>query len=364
MKVVNFEETFQIYKDTLKTYDELPAATYKIAFNPMQGFSLVKIDSFVNREEKIYGNHEEKVNKIIRSYDLTNRSLGVILSGDKGMGKSLFVNLLGEAMIDKGIPVIICQDNYPGVSNFIESIKQDALFIFDEYEKNFPINGDGETQNKMLSLFDGLSQTKRMYAITVNKLRDLSDFILNRTGRFHYHLRFDYPTQEELRIYMEDKVKEEYHSEIKNVAEFATRIRLNYDTLRSIAFELNLGYGFKESIGDMNILQANSYTYDVEVKFAGYDETIKIPDRSMNAFDTEEEIAMKGPVLKETGKSVGIEVTFDPSKATLVDGVMVVDGEYAQLEAYSRADEDSMKYVEVEYITYKLSKTANLHYNF
>ena len=362
MKVVNFADTYQIYKDDLKTYDKLPAFTYKIAFSKLQGFSLVRVDSFVNREEKIYGNHEQKVKKMIRSYDLTNRSLGVILSGDKGMGKSLFVNLLGEAMIKKDIPVIICQDNYAGVSDFIESIKQDALFIFDEYEKNFPIAGDGETQQKMLSLFDGLSQTKRMYAITVNKLRDLSDFILNRTGRFHYHLRFDYPTLEELRIYMEDKVKPEYHSEIKYVSEFSARVKLNYDTLRSIAFELNLGNGFKESISDMNIIQEGGNRYEFYVKFAGSKEEVLVSSH-MNSFDNDKELAVAVPKIEGVPGRFIIELLFDPTKAKYENnGFMKVGPEFIESEAYYDLDEDMLKKIKVEYIKYKLERTSGVHY--
>ena len=50
-------------------------------------------------EAKIYGVHTEKVFKVLNSFEKVNRSLGVILSGDKGIGKSLFAKLLAiEAM--------------------------------------------------------------------------------------------------------------------------------------------------------------------------------------------------------------------------------------------------------------------------
>ena len=40
--------------------------------------------------EKAYGVHTEKLEKVMDSFKLFSRSLGVILSGDKGIGKSLF----------------------------------------------------------------------------------------------------------------------------------------------------------------------------------------------------------------------------------------------------------------------------------
>ena len=85
MKVIGFGITYQIQGDDLQTYDQLPAATYKINFSPMSGFSMEKTSNFKQKEGKIYGDVPSKVEKTLKSFKMTNRSIGVLLSGDKGM---------------------------------------------------------------------------------------------------------------------------------------------------------------------------------------------------------------------------------------------------------------------------------------
>lgn len=67
---------------------------------------------------------------------------------------------------------------------------------------------------------------------------------------------------------MEDKLEEQYYGEIENVIAFSLRMKLNYDCLRAIAFELNTGSRFKEAIEDLNILRMYSTEYiDIVVEF-------------------------------------------------------------------------------------------------
>lgn len=326
MKIISHSDQYQIYSDDLKTYDALPPATYKVEFDPMSGFSLVKIDNFETVEEKIYGNHEEKIAKVLISYERFNRSMGVILSGDKGMGKSLFVQLLAKQAVDKGMPVVMVTKAYKGIADFIERIDQECLVIFDEFEKMFTINGEnGESQNALLGLFDGTSQKKRLYAITVNKLHQVSEFMVSRTGRFHYHLRFDYPTPDEIQIYLQDKLEEEYYHEIKHVISFASRIKLNYDSLRAIAFELNQGYSFGTAISDLNILTLDDQRYNVKVIFSN-GKTSTIRNQSLNLF--EESVHVSG----YSENSDWFAIQFDTANMQTTASEMFVDGEHIQLD--------------------------------
>ena len=72
----------------------------------MTGFFLkVRPDLVV--KEPVYGVHPEKAEKVLRSFKVFQRNLGVILSGDKGIGKSLFARLLSAKAVEAGYPVII-----------------------------------------------------------------------------------------------------------------------------------------------------------------------------------------------------------------------------------------------------------------
>ena len=82
--------------------------------------------------------------------------------------------------------------------------------------------------------------------------------MINRPGRFHFHFRFEYPTADEVRNYLTDKIDKKYFSEINKVVSFSRKIKLNYDCLSAIALELNEGEKFEETIKDLNIIN----TYD------------------------------------------------------------------------------------------------------
>lgn len=270
MKIVNTGIKYQIYDDSLRTFDSLPAATYCVRFSKLSGFYL---ESRPNMQvnETVYGPHESKVEKVIASYNAFPRSLGVILSGAKGIGKSMFARLLSTRAISAGLPVLIVDEAIPGIASYLESIDQEVMILFDEFDKTFAHPSDDDKtdpQSTMLSLFDGTSNGKRLFVVTCNDLKGLNDFLVNRPGRFHYHFRFDYPTADEIRTYMQDKLKPDYYDQIDAVIGFAGRVDLNYDCLRSIAFELNTGLPFTEAIKDLNIVNLNAERYNITMKFA------------------------------------------------------------------------------------------------
>ena len=94
MKVVQIDDTFRIYGDDLKSFDKLPAQTYSVRCSQNSGWYLEKHADIEIKETKIYGVHMEKVNKVLNAFNEFNKNLGVILSGNKGIGKSLFAKEL------------------------------------------------------------------------------------------------------------------------------------------------------------------------------------------------------------------------------------------------------------------------------
>ena len=123
MKIIRTADTYRIYSNDIKTYDKLPAKTFNIRFAMQQGFFLVEIPN-IKVNEKVYGIHQQKLKKVVNAFEKNERNLGVILSGDKGIGKSLFAKMLIEEGINLGFPVIIVDTYYPGIASFIASIEQ------------------------------------------------------------------------------------------------------------------------------------------------------------------------------------------------------------------------------------------------
>lgn len=261
MKIVSTGTVYRVYDNTLLTYDSLPAKTYQLQFSKREGFFLEEFKD-LSVDEKIYGVHPSKVTKILNSFKAFSRNLGVILSGEKGIGKSICAKLLAQQGVSEGYPVILVNDYFPGIADYIGSIEQEVIVIFDEFDKTFrgTENDEDGPQVELLTLFDGMYSGKKLFVITCNNVGRLNEFLVNRPGRFHYHLRFDYPTANEVREYLKDKVKEEFYGEIEKVVRFSGKTNINYDCLRAIAFELNNGETFESAIKDLNIVNTESST--------------------------------------------------------------------------------------------------------
>ncbi|MGN7965292.1 AAA family ATPase [Microbacterium sp. 22179] len=278
----------RVYDDAVRTHQAFPLGTYRVSFTSKEGFSLVRIDDLTVGAERIYGGRDRKVAKIFRSYALSDRSLGVMLSGDKGIGKSLFLRMVAEAAREQGLPVVVVSEDHDGIVEFLDSLDE-CLIVFDEFEKIFPAGRRGITdglnrQNQFLSLFDGLSSVKRVYCLSVNAIADVSTYLVNRPGRFHYHLRFDYPGPDEVRQYLLDQAPNAHPDEIENVALFSRRARLNYDHLRAIAFELQQPDTlFAEIVDDLNIKSVEPGTYRIEARFP--DGKVWFDEVEMNLFE-------------------------------------------------------------------------------
>lgn len=117
MKAIKIGTKIEIYNDTVMTFNELPARAYIVRFEKMTGFYLDEYAEVEIKEDKIYGEHINKVKKVLRTYKAFNRNLGVILSGYKGIGKSLFARLLTVEAIKNGIPIIVVDKYIPGIAS-------------------------------------------------------------------------------------------------------------------------------------------------------------------------------------------------------------------------------------------------------
>lgn len=288
MNIIKAGGLYKVYGEEIDSFDRLPVKTFRIIFNKMQGYSLMARNDLEITEEKIYGNNLYKAGKVMKSYYALNRNFGVLLSGPKGIGKSLFLRILAKEAIDKGLPVIIVDAAYPGISSFISSIDQDCMVVFDEFEKIFTISEDNENlQDELLGLFDGIDGGHKLFVVTCNDLSRVSKYMINRPGRFHYHFTMTPPTPDEVKEYMSDKLLPEYHDQIPKITAFSSIIDMPYDYLRAIAFELNQGYSLKETLGDLNITKEDWNTFDLEMHLSNgmiYDAFNAGIDLNMNAY--------------------------------------------------------------------------------
>lgn len=345
MQVVQSGYTFRTYDDSVKTYAGLPAGCYDVNFDKQTGFFLSKHDD-IEINEKVYGVHLEKTQKVLNAFSQFQRNLGVVLSGDKGIGKSLFAKVLANEGIKQGLPLIIVNTYVPGIADYLQSMNQEMIVLFDEFEKTFGRQGDMNPQVEMLTLFDGISTGKKLYVITCNEIRSLNDFLINRPGRFHYHFRFEYPTSTEIEEYLHDKLDECYYGEIEKVITFARRVNLSYDCLRAIAFELQNGLAFEVAIKDLNILHLDSEKFNLRLHFED-GSVSSLRNQYLDSFSDETlSFEFQDPVTKYWC----INLTFTPCDSHFCTdvGSMIIDGDkigYEVQDYYNDSEDEKAKEV-------------------
>lgn len=350
MNVVNAGAKFQIFGEDLKTFRSLPVGSYEVCFNKMSGFYLISHNDLVVNEDKIYGNHKQKVDKIMRAFHDVNRNLGVILSGQKGIGKSLFARILAGEAVKENIPLIIVSEYIPGISSFISSIEQEVIVLFDEFEKTFGVTEQGDPQEEMLSLFDGIDNGKKLFVITCNEVNKLNNYLLNRPGRFHYHFTLTNPTPQEVREYMTDKLLPQYQTKIDQVVSFAMCADVTYDYLRAIAFELNHGYSFEETLMDLNISKEKRLYFTLTVEFE--DGTfVENPRECIDLYSS------KTTRVWFYGENFGIDFTPTDIKVNTVKNTMTLDASKVKV-IFDEDDFEDMPKEKVEF--YKSRKIKNV----
>lgn len=370
MKVVAAGNRYDIYENNLVVYDKLPSQCYRVHFEEKAGFSLVKYDDINIKGEKAYGSLNEKVIKVLNAFGRTNRNLGVLLSGDKGIGKSFFSKMLCDTAVKRDIPVIVVDKYEKGIVNYLETIQQEVLIMFDEYDKIIASQSRScdnmLAEAELLTLFDGMSSGKKLFVITCNSIKNISDYLVNRPGRFHYHFRFAYPTAKEIEQYLKDNLDEKYWSEIDKVVKFSIRVQLNYDCLRAIVFELSNGESFNKCIQDLNIVNTKDLFYNMTLYLE--DGTTLSTDRSINIdmFNTDEN---SGSWLCDKYGARIVFVNFDIKDAiyNTEKDEYTVDGENVRIEWDDDLDGDErvehLKKLKHDKLIVKQKKSRALHYS-
>ena len=366
MTTIKIGNRYEIYNELLETFDTLPVKVYNVRFAKMTGFYL-ESHADLQISEKIYGVHNSKIAKVLSSFKSFNRNLGVILSGQKGIGKSLFAKQLSIKAIDSGLPVIIVDRFIPGIASYLESIKQEVLVLFDEFDKTFGNVETGENeadpQDGLLSLFDGIAQGKKLFVITCNDIYRLNDYLINRPGRFHYHFRFSYPSADEIREYLTDKLPDtKYQSEIEKVVMFSKKVDLNYDCLRAIAFELSQGGTFSNAILDLNIVNTGNTDYILTLYFNN-GQTLSTEYMNLNLFNNSE---VSYPVYDSEDFRIG-SIMFKPADCETSESPdsLTIKAESIKLIYRGNGYEDRVekfKSLQPVYATIKRRKFDDIHY--
>lgn len=176
--------------NTDNQYKELPAAIYTVKYNDMTGEYYLEItDPFV-LPKRYYGDTIKIADRIINTYQDRPNSTGVMLSGEKGSGKTLLSKTICMKSLENGVPTLLVNSPFFGeeFNSFMQGIEQDCIVLFDEFEKVF---NNPKHQEQLLTLLDGVYPSHKMFIFTINEEKHINDNLRNRPGRIFYYKVFE-----------------------------------------------------------------------------------------------------------------------------------------------------------------------------
>lgn len=213
----------------------LPPAVYTLE-ESMSGWYFKRGEAF-QKLPKLYGSIEGWRDRVLASFEARSSNTGVLLSGEKGSGKSLLARLISDAGAQRGMATVLVNKPIEGsvLGQMLGQLSSPAVIFMDEFEKVF---GKSEAQEEILGLLDGTNQSRHLFVLTVNDTNRMDKHLKNRPGRLYYHIEFQGLEEAFVEDYCREHLqREEWINDVKRVASLFDAF--NFDMLQALVEEVN-----------------------------------------------------------------------------------------------------------------------------
>ena len=180
--IINLEDNLP------EIHDELPVATYALKSDPTGKLYLEQIEDFA-MPGKLFGSIGKTADRIVNTYGDRTGVTGMLLTGEKGSGKTLLGKKVALDLKEQGQPIIVVNIPISGDSFgiFLQKLGKPVTLFFDEFEK---VYNHPEYQNGLLTILDGVYPIKMLAILTSNDSTKMISPLIDRPGRVYYKIDY------------------------------------------------------------------------------------------------------------------------------------------------------------------------------
>jgi len=263
-------------------HHQLLPRVYNIKKSPDKVYYVEQYKLFYETPKKLYGSILKNANHFWKAYTNSLTSMGVMLVGASGAGKTIMSDLLSNIAISNNMPVVIVSNLEADIEliRYLDSLG-DVMIVMDEFAKVFNYT----LQEKMLTMLSSLGGGKKFFIITENNPRHISEYIRDRPGRMRYRIDFGRVTLDVVNEYCGDhNVRPEFMTGL--IEKYNESLVFSFDHLKAIVQEHveNPDTSFIDTINILNleVLSKPVYLYIRSIHDIIDDKEIKFVERSIS----------------------------------------------------------------------------------